>query len=107
MLIRLRFDDLIRKTGVSSVLKRIGLNQHLSVFLPRLTYLLVLILLAKTVSDALRLTTISNTLGAFFAYLPNIVAALLLLILGTTTGQLAGRMVRQAAESSGIDSART
>jgi small-conductance mechanosensitive channel len=107
MLIRLRFDDLMRKTGISSVLKRIGLNQHLSVFLPRLTYLLVLILLAKTVSDALRLTTISNTLGAFFAYLPNIVAALLLLILGTTAGQLAGRMVRQAAESSGIDSART
>ena len=105
-LVRLRFDSLMQKAGVSSVLKRLGLDQQLSIFLARLTYFLVLILLAKTVSDALRLTTISNALGAFFAYLPNIVAALLLLILGTRLAQLAGRMVRQAAESSGIDSAR-
>jgi small-conductance mechanosensitive channel len=65
----------------------------------------VIIVLAQTASDALGLVAISNAIAAFFSYLPNIVAALLLLILGTTVGQFAGQMVTQAAESSGIDSA--
>ena len=105
MLIRVRFDSLSEKAGVGRALKRIGLRQRLSLFFPKLVYFLLIFLLAKTVSDALGLVAISNGIGAFFAYLPNIVAALLLLILGTTVGQFAGKMVAQAAESSGIDSA--
>ena len=35
--------------------------------------------------------------------LPNIIAALLLVIIGSTVGQFAGQMVTQAAEDSGID----
>lgn len=105
MLTRIRFDSLIEKSGVDKALQRIGLRQQLNLFLPKLAYFLVIFLLAKTASDALGLAAISDAIGAFFAYLPNIVAALLLLILGTTVGQFAGQMVTQAAENSGIDSA--
>jgi Conserved TM helix/Mechanosensitive ion channel len=105
MLIRVRFDSLAEKAGVAKALRRIGLRQPLSLFFPKLTYFLVIFLLTKTASDVLGLVAISNAIGAFFSYLPNIVAALLLLILGTTVGQFAGQMVTQAAESSGIDSA--
>ena len=61
--------------------------------------------MAKTASDAFGLIAISNAIGVFFSYLPNVLAALLLLILGTTVGQFAGQMVTQAAESAGLDSA--
>jgi small-conductance mechanosensitive channel len=105
ILIRMRFDSLIGKAGIDKTLQRIGLRQPLTVFLPRLAYFLILFVLAQTASDALGLVAISNAIGAFFSYLPNIVAALLLLILGTTVGQFAGQMVTQAAETSGIDSA--
>jgi small-conductance mechanosensitive channel len=105
VLIRTRFDSLIGKAGVDKTLQRIGLRQPLTLFLPKLAYFLVIVLLAQTASDALGLVTISNAIAAFFSYLPNIVAALLLLILGTTVGQFAGQMVTQAAETSGIDSA--
>lgn len=88
---------------MDKTLQRIGLRQQLNLFIPRLVYFLVLFLLAKTASDALGLVAISNSIGAFFGYLPNIVAALLLLILGSTVGQFAGQMVAQSAESSGID----
>ncbi|HTZ59292.1 MAG TPA: hypothetical protein VMB49_14390 [Acidobacteriaceae bacterium] len=103
LLVRLRFDNLVEKAGIDKALQRIGLRQQLNLFLPKLAYFLVIFLLAKTASDALGLVAISNAIGAFFAYLPNIVAALLLLILGTTVGQFAGQMVAQAAESAGID----
>jgi small-conductance mechanosensitive channel len=105
VLVRMRFDTLIGKAGVDKTLQRIGLRQPLTLFLPKLAYFLVVIVLAQTASDALGLLAISNAIAAFFSYLPNIVAALLLLILGTTVGQFAGQMVTQAAESSGIDSA--
>ena len=103
MLIRVRFDSLIEKTGVAKALKRIGLRQRMSLFFPKLVYFLAIFLLARTASDAFGLVAISNAIGAFFSYLPNIVAAVMLLILGTTVGQFAGQMVTQAAESSGID----
>jgi hypothetical protein len=105
ILIRMRFDTLIGKAGVDKTLQRIGLRQSLTLFLPRLVYFLIIFVLAQTASDALGLTAISNAIGAFFAYLPNILAALVLLILGTTVGQFVGQTVTQAAESSGIDSA--
>ena len=105
MLVRVRFDKLAEKTGIDKALQRIGLRQQLNIFLPKLAYFLVLFLLAKTASDALGLAAISNAIGAFFAYLPNIIAALLLLILGTTVGQFAGEMITQAAESAGVESA--
>lgn len=103
VLTRIRFDRLVEKAGIDKALQRIGLRQQLNLFLPRLVYFLVLFLLAKTGADALGLVAISDAIGAFFAYLPNIVAALLLVILGTTLGQFAGEMVTQSARSSGID----
>ena len=107
MLVRLRFDKLVEKAGIDKALQRIGLRQQLNLFLPKLAYFLVLFLLAKTASDALGLVAVSNAIGAFFGYLPNMIAALLLMILGTTIGGFAGQMVTQAAESAGIDSAAT
>lgn len=103
ILVRVHFDSLVERAGVDKMLQRIGLRQQLNLFIPRLVYFLVIFLLARTAADALGLAAISNAIGAFFSYLPNIVAALLLLILGTTLGQFAGQTVTQAAESSGID----
>jgi hypothetical protein len=107
LLVKIRFDNLLEKAGIDRALQRIGLRQQLNVFLPRLVYFLVVFLLAKTATDALGLVAISGAIAAFFDYLPNIIAALLLLVLGSTVGQFAGDMVKQAAEGSGIDFAPT
>jgi len=105
MLIRVRFDSLMARAGVAKALGRIGLRQQLSLLFPKLAYFLFIFLVARTASDAFGLIAISNAIGAFFSYLPNVIAALLLLILGTTAGQFTGKMVTQAAESWGLDSA--
>ena len=107
LLTRVRFDRLMEQAGIDRALQRIGLRQQLNLFIPRLVYFLVLFVLAKTVADALGLIAISSAIGAFFAYLPNIIAALLLMILGTSLGQFAGEMIAQSAQNSGIDFARS
>ena len=107
LLTRVRFDSLMERAGIDRALQRIGLRQQLNLFIPRLVYFLVLFVLAKTVADALGLIAISSAIGAFFSYLPNIIAALLLMILGTSLGQFAGEMIAQSAQNSGIDFARS
>jgi len=103
ILTRLRFDSLMEKAGIDKTLHRIGLRQQLNIAIPRIVYFLTLIVLARTASDALGMTAISGAIGAFFAYLPNIIAALLLLIVGTSIAQFAAETVEEAARNSGID----
>ncbi len=102
-LVRVRLDNLVQQAGLDKTLQRIGIRQKLDFFIPRLIYYLILCLLAKTLADSLGLVAISDALGAFFSYLPNLVAAFLLLLLGSALSQFIGTTVRQAAESAGLD----
>jgi small-conductance mechanosensitive channel len=103
ILTRLKFDDLVARVGVDKTLQKIGIRQQLNVFLPRIVYVLLLFMLAKTGADALELTALSGAMGTFFAYLPNLIAAILLVIIGTAAGQFAGQTVETAAAESGIE----
>jgi Conserved TM helix/Mechanosensitive ion channel len=103
ILTRIRFDSLIERAGIDKTLHRIGLRQQLNSAIPRIVYFLTLIVLARTAADGLGLTAISGAIGAFFAYLPNIIAALLLLIVGTAVAQFASETIVGAAKGSGID----
>ena len=102
-LTKMRFDKLVGKVGIDHALQHLGIRQELTILIPRLAYFLVLLLLAQTAAEALSLGAISGAIAAFFSYLPNIVAALLLLVLGSSVGQFAGQTVTQSAESAGID----
>jgi small-conductance mechanosensitive channel len=103
ILVRVRFDSLVERVGIDKALHRIGLRQQLNQFLPRLVYFLLLLLFAKTGADALGLVAVSEALGSLFGYLPNLIAAVLLVLIGTTAGQFAGRLVAQAGRESGLD----
>ena len=102
LLVRLRFGALVERVGVDRALHKIGVRQSVNSLIPRVVYFLLLFLFAKTAADALGLTAISDAIGAFMAYLPNLIAALLILIVGSAAAQLAGRAVTAAARNSGI-----
>lgn len=106
LLVRIRFDALLEQAGLDKLLQRVGIRQSLNQVLPRLAYFLLLLLFARTAADGFGLTAISEGIAAMFAYLPNVVAAVLLMVVGTSVGQFAGQTVTQAAEESGIEFAR-
>ncbi|MDH3222483.1 MAG: hypothetical protein OEO23_02110, partial [Gemmatimonadota bacterium] len=103
MLTRIRFDSLVAKVGIDQALQKVGVRQSINLFVPRLAYFLLLVLFARTGADALGLDAISSAIASFMGYLPNIIAALLILILGSAASQVAGRTVAEAAGNSGID----
>lgn len=105
-LLRIRFDALLQQAGVDKTIQRLGVRQPLALVLPRLAYYFLLLLFGRIVADSFGLTAISDGITAMFAYLPNVVAAVLLLVVGTSVSQFAGHTVSQAAEESGIEFAR-
>jgi small-conductance mechanosensitive channel len=53
------------------------------------------------------LSPIADSIRAFFAYLPNVIAAIGVLLAGSAAAEFAGTAVRRSAEDSGIDLAPT
>lgn len=100
---RVRFDALVERVGIDQAIQRIGIRESLNTLVPRIVYYLLLILFARTAADAMGLVAISSAIGAFMGYLPNILAALLILVLGGAAAQVAGRGVGQAATNAGIE----
>ena len=103
IMVRLRFDSLITRVGIDQAIQRIGIRESLNQVVPRLVYYLLLVLFAKTAADSMGLVAISDAIGAFMGYLPNIVAALLIMVLGSAAAQFAGRTVSESALNSGIE----
>lgn len=106
LLVRIRFDALLEQAGIDKTLQKMGIRQSLNQVLPRLAYFLLLLLFARTAADGFGLTAISEGIAAMFAYLPNVVAAVLLIVVGTSVGQFVGQTVTRAAEESGVEFAR-
>ena len=107
VLVRIKVDSLLEQAGVDKALQRIGIRQSLNLILPRLAYLLLLFLFARSAADAFGSKAISDAIASMFGYLPNVVAAILVFVVGTSVSQFAGRTVTQAAEDSGIEFARS
>ncbi len=103
MLTKLKLGAAMQRLGVDDVLKKIGIVQPLDTLLPRVVYYLLLVLVARTLADSLGLKPVSDAIAGFFAYLPNVFSAVIILIFGSIVAQLAGSMVSRAARESGID----
>jgi len=103
VLLRARLDAVAQRLGVADALGRFGVRQPTSHLVARVTYYVLLVLFARTAADALGLTAISDAIGTFLGYLPNLLAALVLLLAAAVAAPFVGRTVARAAGDSGID----
>jgi small-conductance mechanosensitive channel len=103
LLTRIGIDGLVGKLGIDQMLRSLGISNTLNHLVPRFVYYLLLFLFARTAAEALGLEPISAAIGSFMAYLPNVLAAMLVLVLGTAAAQFAGKAVSSAAGNTGIE----
>lgn len=104
---RVQVDALADTLGLTALVGRLGVRQPASEWIPALTYTGVLLLFTQTGATVLGLTPIADSIRAFFAYLPNVIAAIGVLLAGSAAAEFAGTAVRRSAEDSGIDLAPT
>lgn len=103
ILVQLRLDSWLAQSGLDRTLQRLGIRQPVTQLLPRLAYFLLLLLFAQTTADVFGLHAISNAIRSLFDYLPNALAALVVLAVGSIVSQVVSRMIAQASEEAGLD----
>ena len=80
MLKAVRFDALAEKAGISEVLRKGNIKTTAREVISGLVYWLVMIMVLIMVANALGLPKASDVLSSLFAYIPNVIAALLVLV---------------------------
>ncbi len=104
---RAQVDRLSESLGLTALVSRLGVRQPASEWMPAVVHAGALLLFAQTGATMLGLAPIADSIRAFFSYLPNVVAAIAVLLAGSAAAEFAGQAVRRAAEDSGIDLAPT
>ncbi|MFC1822641.1 hypothetical protein ACFL9T_08035 [Thermodesulfobacteriota bacterium] len=100
-----RFDTAAEKTGVKAFLDKGNIIKAPSEILGALSYWFAMILVMIASLDALGLPIVSDMLNSIFLYIPNVVAAIIVLILGFLFGNLLSAVVRTAASNAGLAAA--
>ncbi len=100
---RLKVDDLLERVGVTGLLARLGLQDPPGAVLGKFLYYLIVLMFIKSASDAVGLLAVSGAITAFFAYLPNIVAALILFMIGVLAAQFISGAVTRSARDAGVE----
>jgi len=103
LMTKLHFDGLVRRSGVNNWLSRMGFQRSLDSVIPRVVYYILLFLFAREAAVALGLTAISDAIGALISYLPNLISAFLILMVGSVIAQLAGKAVTEAGRGAGVE----
>jgi len=98
----LRFDVLAHKAGVSKILTKGGVKLAPSQILSALVYWLVMIMVLVMVVNALGLTVASQLLEGLLGYIPRVIAALFVLVIGMFLGTFVSGIVRTAAMNANL-----
>jgi hypothetical protein len=92
-----RFDTLADKAGVSEILSKGDLKITAREVVSGLVYWLVIIMVLVMTVNALGLPNTSDVLASLFAYIPNVIAALLVLVVAMFLASFVSGIVRIAA----------
>jgi len=101
----IRFDKATEKAGVKEFLRKGDILKVPSEIISSLVYWFIMILVIIASLDALGLPIVSDLLNSIFLYIPNVVAAIIVLILGFLVGNLLSAVVRTAASNAGLKNA--
>lgn len=92
-----RFDTLADKTGISEVLKKGDLKISAREVVSSLVYWLIIIMVLIMTVDALGLPKASDVLTGLFGYVPNVIAALLVIVVAIFLASFIATIVQTAA----------
>ena len=94
-----RFDMLADKAGITGILRKGDLKISARELVSRLIYWLIMIMVLVMAVDALGLPKSSEVLASLFAYVPRVIAALLVLVVAMFLASFVSGIVHTAASN--------
>ena len=101
-----RFDTASEKTGLANILTKGDINYTLSEIVGVIVYWLMMLVVLLMAVNALQLTVAAELLNRVILYIPNVIAAVFILVLGIFFASIAANTVRTAAATAGMQQAR-
>ena len=94
---RIGFDRWMREGGVSEALERAGTRLDPSTVLAKLVFWTVMLLVILLAADAMGIEAVSILFAELIAYIPSVIAAVIVLVLGTLIGEFVKDLVLASA----------
>lgn len=101
----LKFDALTEKAGINALLTKANIYKHPREVLALLTYWFLLLIVIVASFDTLGLPVISELLNKIVLYIPNIMAAIVVLIFGAILGNFLAGLLETVCSGLGKDMA--
>lgn len=102
----LRLDVASEKAGIEKILAQGEVRMTLSEVIGAIIYWLVILIVIATALSALNLNVAAELVTKLAEYVPNILAAVFILILGLFLANFVGTIVRTSASNAGITTAK-
>jgi hypothetical protein len=103
---RVGFDSASSRVGLHRILEQSGVRVTAAEVIGHVTFWLLMLTFLVSASETLGLTNVSQTIDAFVLYLPNVVGAAVIVVVGMTLAAFVRDMVRGGAESLGVEYGR-
>ena len=103
----LGFDKLMERIGISDGLRGIGLSIRLSRLIGRIVFLLLFLSFAETAMRVIGLIPIANLFEQLRIYVPSIIGALIVFLLGSLAAKYAGDLIARVGTSNNLGYATT
>lgn len=104
---RLGLDSFSNKAGVSDVMVDAGLSRRPSVLAGKIVFWIVLFIFMVPAASSLGLDELAKIFKSFIGFLPKILVALVIIILGIRFSQFLRRMIQEKPATIGSNSAKT
>jgi hypothetical protein len=97
-----KFNDLAQRAGISGFVQKMGMHTDAAGFLATLVKWFVRLIVLVTAFDALGLSAVSQVLQQILLWLPNLIVALVVLVIAGLAATALSNLVRGATAQSGL-----
>ncbi|HEX7889461.1 MAG TPA: small-conductance mechanosensitive ion channel [Ramlibacter sp.] len=101
----IKFNDLSERAGLSDFIRKMGMNTDASGMIGLVVKWFVRLIALVVAFDALGLPAVSEVLRQLLLWLPNVVVALVVLVIGGLAARALSNVVRGAANEAGLTNA--
>lgn len=104
---RVGADAALERVGLMDSFKRLGVSEPMRGVLPAMLFWLTLLIFLQSAAKMVGADQIADGITGFFAFLPNLFSALIIVVLGNALGQFLAKAVTNYARDSGVAFARS
>ncbi len=101
-----RLDMVSDKIGISKILAQGDIKMSLSELIGGIIYWLVILVAVATTLDALNLKMASDIISRLVEYVPNIIAAVFIIVIGSFLANFIATIIRTAGSNAGLKNAK-